>query len=134
MRYQERRVVGNLSSEVQIVATLLRKWQTDQTASMAGHEVDNRGRNLFGRTNEVTFIFPVLVIDDYDHFAVANVADSVINRSKSHAIEPFGSDNRTSGMLTDGGCLEKWSLIARNPTRIEQVRKGGLPPLVPDFK
>jgi hypothetical protein len=73
-----------LSSEVQVIATFLSKWQTDQTASMAGHEVDNRGRNLFGRANEVTFIFTVLVIDDYDHLAVANIANSVINRSKSH--------------------------------------------------
>jgi hypothetical protein len=54
---------------------------TPRRASMAsqkavlGHEVDGIGGDLFGGHGEVAFVFAVLVVDEDDHAALADLFD-----------------------------------------------------------
>src|SRR5262249_51275149 len=43
------------------------------------HEVDDLGRDLFGRDRQVAFVLAVFIVDDDDHPAVAEGADGSVN-------------------------------------------------------
>ena len=49
---------------------------------MHGHEVDHLGSDLVGRNGEVALILTVLVIDDYEDLAIAEIFDRLRNGSK----------------------------------------------------
>src|SRR5687768_3038475 len=75
---------------MQFVTTILGKWETDQAASVPGHEVYNRGSDLLGGADEIALILAVFVVNDDYHAAVADLGDGVVN-----------SRNRHEGMLTE---------------------------------
>ena len=41
-----------------------------EAAAVAGHEVDDLGRDLLGGDGEVALVLAVLVVDDHDHAAL----------------------------------------------------------------
>jgi hypothetical protein len=64
--------------ELQLVATLFGKRQTDQPAAMDRHEADDLGRYELGRANEVTLVLAVFVIDNNDHPAVPDLFNCLV--------------------------------------------------------
>ena len=59
--------------EAQVLQPLLGHGQADQAASVLGHEVDGFGRDLLGGHRQVAFVLAVLVVDDHDHAAGADL-------------------------------------------------------------
>ena len=55
-----------------MVQPLLGHGETDQPASMLGHEVDGLGRDLLGGHGQIAFVLAVFVVDDNDHAAGAD--------------------------------------------------------------
>ena len=51
---------------------------------MDRHKIDDLGRDFFGRADEVTLVLAVLVVDDDDHLAVANIRGGFVNGGKWH--------------------------------------------------
>jgi hypothetical protein len=43
------------------------------------HEIDQLGRYKLGRAYEVALIFTIFVVDNYDHFAEANIFRGVFD-------------------------------------------------------
>src|SRR6266536_1984506 len=71
--------------EVKLVAALLGEGQADQAAAVLGHEVDGVGRDFFGGHCEVALVFAVLVVNQYDHAALANLFDGFFDGGESGA-------------------------------------------------
>jgi hypothetical protein len=44
-----------------------------------GHEINDLGGHLFGRTDQIAFVFAVFVVDDNYHFAVADILRGFLN-------------------------------------------------------
>ncbi len=65
-----------------MVEALLGHGEADQAASMLGHEVDGFGRDLLGGERDVAFVLAVLVVDDDDHAAGADLLDGSGNVGK----------------------------------------------------
>ena len=66
-------VLGRHGTQAKVVEPLLGHGETDQAASVLGHEVDGFGRDLFGGHGEIAFIFAVFVVDDHDHATGADL-------------------------------------------------------------
>ncbi len=49
---------------------------------MTGHEVDGIGVHLFGRHDQMTAAFAVVIIHNNNHPAVADVVDSLFDGAK----------------------------------------------------
>src|SRR5215212_5216580 len=77
---------GNLGRQVKLVATILGEWQTDQAASVPGHEINDLGRDLLGSADQIALILAIFVVDDDDHPAVAYVGNGFLNGRNSHAV------------------------------------------------
>src|SRR5262249_5244144 len=75
---------------MEIVAAFFGERQTDQAAGVARHEVDDFRRDLLRRANNIAFVLAILVVNDDDHAAVANVRYGLVNSRKSHVIVPLG--------------------------------------------
>ena len=58
--------------QIQGIEPLPLHGQADQSPGVGGHEVDLLGCGELGRTDQVTFVLPVLVIDHHDRFPVAD--------------------------------------------------------------
>jgi hypothetical protein len=54
--------------------------QADQTARFDRHEVHDLGRDEIRGDDDVALVFTIFVVDEDDHFAVANVFDQFRNR------------------------------------------------------
>jgi hypothetical protein len=65
---------------------------------MPGHEIDDFGRNLFSCAHEIAFIFAIFVINNYDHPAIADISNSLIDSSERHQDpgKPFGAFKRST--------------------------------------
>src|SRR5690348_8820536 len=55
------------------VAALFGEREANEAAAFLGHEVDGFGSDFFGGHGEVAFVFAVLVVDEDDHAALADV-------------------------------------------------------------
>src|SRR6266851_3304907 len=71
--------------EVKLVAALLGERQADQPTAVLGHEVDGVGRDFLGGHGEVAFVFAVLVVNQDDHAALANLFDGFFDGGESGA-------------------------------------------------
>ena len=58
--------------------------EADQAAAVLGHEVDDLGGDLLGGDGEVAFVLAVLVVDDDDHAAGAEILNGFGDRRKGH--------------------------------------------------
>ena len=72
---ERRRVVLHHIWNLQFVEPRTRQGHADQTAGFLAHEVDRGRRDFLGRHDDVAFVLAVLVIENDDHLAVANVRD-----------------------------------------------------------
>ena len=81
-----------------MVAALLGQRETDQTASMRRHEIDNvRGRHLRGN-DQIPFILSLFIVDQDKHPSVPRLLDDILDRR-----EKFKSSRarRTSRLLME---------------------------------
>ena len=76
---EQRGVVLLHHVEPQFVAALLRERGAQHAAPLVQHEVDHLGGDLLGGDDEVALVLAVLVIDDDDHLAVAEVLDDLLD-------------------------------------------------------
>ncbi len=53
--------------------------EADQPAPVAAHEIDAFGRGFFGGDHQVAFIFAVLVVDDNDQAAGADLLERLLD-------------------------------------------------------
>src|SRR5260370_11871291 len=77
-----RSVDGRHEREVKFVAALFGERQADQAATVLGHKVDGVGGDFFGGHGEVAFVFAVLVVDEDDHAALADLFDGFFDGSE----------------------------------------------------
>ena len=71
---------------------LLGERQADEAAAVRGHEVDGLGRHELRRHHEVALVLAVLVVDEDDHLAGADVGDGAV-----HALEELRLDVQRRG-------------------------------------
>ena len=64
----------------------------DEAAPVRGHEVDGLGRDELRRHREVALVLAVLVVDEDDHLAGADVGDGAV-----HALEELRFDVQRGG-------------------------------------
>ena len=74
-RAQQRRIVGHLHVQFQLLATVFGQWCAHHPASVVQHEVDDFGRDLFRSDDEVAFVFTVFVVDDDYDFPLADILE-----------------------------------------------------------
>ena len=76
----ERRLVlvGHLA-QAELVAALLGQAEADEAARVRDHEVDRLGRGELGRDREVALVLAVLVVDDDDEAALADLLDRLLD-------------------------------------------------------
>ena len=79
-RGAERRLVlvGHLP-QPELVAAFLSQAQADEPAGMGDHEVDRVGRRELGGNREVALVLAVLVVDDDDEAALADLLDRLLD-------------------------------------------------------
>ena len=66
-----------------------RQCQADQAAPVLGHEVDGSRIGPLAYDAQVTFIFPVLVIDKDEQFARRRIGNHILDRGKAGAAITF---------------------------------------------
>ncbi|MNZ88693.1 hypothetical protein D3C78_1075910 [compost metagenome] len=71
--------------QAQAFAVLVGQGQADQATGFAGHEADRLGRAAVGGQQQVAFVFPVLIVDQQDHFAEAVIFDDFFDAVEGHA-------------------------------------------------
>ena len=59
--------------QAKCVATLTRKRQTDQAATVRRHEINRLRRRHLGRNNQVAFVLAIFVIDKNEYPPVAGI-------------------------------------------------------------
>ena len=79
-RGAERRLVlvGHLA-QPQLVAAFLGQAEADEPAGVRDHEVDRLGRRELGRDRQVALVLAVLVVDDDDEAALADLLDRLLD-------------------------------------------------------
>lgn len=65
--------------ETEAIADVGLEGETDQTAAVDRHEIDGFGGNGIGGDGKVAFVLAVFVVDDDDHFAVAEIANRLLD-------------------------------------------------------
>jgi hypothetical protein len=77
-------VVLHHHGQVQLGAFFSGQRQADQAPAVFGHEVDGFGGHLFRRHGQVPFVFPVFIVDEDDHFAIADIFDGLVDGNFWH--------------------------------------------------
>ena len=72
-------VVPAHQAEAQLLDALAGQRQADQAAGVAGHEVDRIRRGELRGDDQVALVFPVLVVDQDEHPAVARFLDQFLD-------------------------------------------------------
>jgi len=79
---EARRVLLGHGEEAEMVGALLGKGETDESASVASHEIDGFGGNVLRGQGEVAFVFAVFIVDDDHHASGADFGDGAGNVSE----------------------------------------------------
>ena len=74
----------------------LRQRQADQAAAFAHHEVDVFGPHLLGGHDEIAFVLAILVVDDDDHAAGADLFEDFGDRREAHACTSRSANRRST--------------------------------------
>ena len=69
--------------EVQLIEPRPLHGKADQSACLRGHEIDRLWRRELRRADQITFIFPLFVIDDHHAGTVADGGKGIGNRIES---------------------------------------------------
>ena len=78
------RIVRDHRRDVEGVEPVTLHRRADQPLRIGCHEVDRLRRDLVRRDNQVALVFPVLVVDDHQHFPLPDVFDGVLHSRKAH--------------------------------------------------
>ena len=75
--HRERRLIFigvaiNHQGQVEGIETISFDGKTDQASSLFSHEIDLLGRRKLRGTNQITFVFTALVIDDDNALTIAD--------------------------------------------------------------
>ena len=62
-----RRVVVRHGWQIELMDALGSQSKTDESARVGRHEVYRLGRYVLGGDYQIAFVFPVFVVDEYDH-------------------------------------------------------------------
>jgi hypothetical protein len=95
--------------------------QTDQPATIFGHEVNGLGTSLFGGDDEIALILPVFVIDQDEHAPITGVLNHILNGGKFRF---GGHGNSLHGAFRDG-----FLILRREPQPIAVVGLDQGPPV-----
>ena len=66
----------------QVVGALLGKGETDESATVASHEIDGFGCNVLRGQGKVAFVFAVFIVDNDNHASGADFGDGAGNVSE----------------------------------------------------
>ena len=78
--------------------------QADQAPSFSGHEIDLLGRCELGRTDQVAFVFAILIVHNHDRLAIADGRQSIGN-----GIETNGRNSEILELSAGGGVFRPFS-------------------------
>src|SRR5690606_12323073 len=73
------RIFSNHKVKVQVLTASLGKCSTNKSSSVGSREIDHLRGCFFSCSNEVTFIFPVFIIDHDHHLSVSDVVNGFFN-------------------------------------------------------
>ncbi len=77
-------VVPDHRHQAELVRIFLGQGEADQPPSVAGHEIDRLRRDELGRHAEVSFVFPILVVDEDDHLAAFDIDNGFLDGADTH--------------------------------------------------
>ena len=83
-------VVAHHLLQIELPATRFGQGQADQAASEFGHEIDGFRRAMFGRNDEITFIFAIFLIHQNHHPAGTKLGDNLFNRRNDSGSGTWG--------------------------------------------
>ena len=86
------RIVGNHSTELQLVHNFSIGRHTDKAPGFLCHKIDGLPGTELGRHDQVAFVFPVLVIGYQHHLPCLDGSDGFFNRVECkvfHHLLPF---------------------------------------------
>jgi hypothetical protein len=89
-------VLGALHRKPELGHAVAREGDADHPLGPQ-HEVDHLGRHQLCRADQISFVFPILIVRDDDEFPVADVPDRLFNGSKRHARSLVTSGGETQG-------------------------------------
>ena len=69
------RVVSDHQRQIKLLAPLFRERHADQAAAVLGHEINGLRGCLLGCHGKIAFVFPVLIIGQYNHSAASDLID-----------------------------------------------------------
>jgi hypothetical protein len=72
-RFVQRRVIIDHEIQLEFLASVLQNGRTDQSPAEFAHEIDHFRGGITGGGDEITFIFPVLIVNHYHHLAISDV-------------------------------------------------------------
>jgi hypothetical protein len=78
--------------------------QADQAPSFSGHEIDLLGRCELGSTDQVAFVFAILIVHNHDRLAIADGSQSIGN-----GIETDGRNSEILELSAWGGVFRPFS-------------------------
>jgi hypothetical protein len=85
--------------KAELLDALLGQGKADEAAAVLGHEVDRVGRRHLRRNDEIAFIFPVLVVDQDEHAAVARFVDQLFGAGEEAAAHRRAGHQRLSSII-----------------------------------
>ena len=68
---------------MELIAAVFCERKANQAARVLRHEIDGFWCDFFGGHREVAFVFAILVVDEDDHAALANVFYGLFNGGES---------------------------------------------------
>jgi hypothetical protein len=72
-------VVADHHRQLELVDERVVHGQADEAAGVGRHEVDRLGRHLLGGEHEVALVLAILVVDEDDHAAGADVGEGALD-------------------------------------------------------
>ena len=70
--------------QLQQLAALPGHGHADQSTAILGHEIDGLGGHMLGGHDQITLVFPVFIIHQDNHLALADVFDQFFNTVELH--------------------------------------------------
>ncbi len=119
-------VVAHHLRNLQFVEPRSEQRHADQAAGLFAHEVDRLGRDLLGRHHEVAFVFAVLVVEDDDHLAGADVVDCILDRIERRGA--LGRRRCQAGSTAVSRCSVRYD-GSRRPERSSDTADSVIPAL-----
>ena len=83
-RFMIVRIVCHHRRDIESVETLPLHRRANQSFRICRHEIYGLRRHLVRRDNQVSFVFPVFVVDHHQHFPLLYILNGVLNSGETH--------------------------------------------------